>query len=187
MAFYKKYRTARPFLKASHSYDGRHLIEWLKDHLPARAEVLELGMGAGHDLDILSETFKATGSDYSRYFLEQYAKTNAHADLLMLDAKTISTPRRFDALYSNKVLHHLKPADLKKSIKRQHACLKANGLILHSFWKGKKMDRQNGLIFKQWETSDLDRLFRPYFTKLELRVYTEMSPDDSIAVLGYRR
>ncbi len=42
-------------------YDGRELIAALTNYLPAGAEVLELGMGPGVDLDLLSQTYQVTG------------------------------------------------------------------------------------------------------------------------------
>ena len=55
---------------------------------------------------MLAQTFVVTGSDLSQAFLDRYASIRPGADLLRLDAITIATDRRFDAIYSDKVLHH---------------------------------------------------------------------------------
>ena len=47
-------------------------------------------------------------------FVDKYKKENPEADLLKLDAVTLTTNKMFDCIYSNKVLHHLTREDLKK-------------------------------------------------------------------------
>lgn len=54
-------------------------------------------MGPGKDLQLLSGFFQVTGSDNSGVFLERYGKANPDADLMLFDAVTMDTDRRFDA------------------------------------------------------------------------------------------
>ena len=84
-------------------------------------------MGPGVDLDILQQYYQVTGSDRSTIFLERYRQQHTAADLLQLDALTMDTDRRFDAIYSNKVLHHLSRTELQQSLLAQAAVLHPEG------------------------------------------------------------
>lgn len=152
--------------------------------LPVGSTVLELGMGPGKDLDILSSDYIVTGSDYSNVFLELYKKKNKNADLLLLDAITLKTDRKFDCIYSNKVLIHLTKQELKKSLKRQRDVLNHDGLIFHSFWKGDKTEEMHGLRFVYYTKNQLLDLFEDSYEMLEIQSYKEMEKDDSIYVMA---
>jgi trans-aconitate methyltransferase len=163
--------------------DGGALIEVLGRHLPAGSTVLEIGMGPGTDLDILSRTYVATGSDRSRAFLERYRTIRPAADLLELDAATLRTDRTFDAIYSNKVLHHLTREALSVSLLRQSERLKPGGLLMHSFWYGEKEETIVGLRFVYYMEAALIALVTDRFEIVEMRRYEEINVDDSIWVL----
>ena len=165
-------------------YDGKELIGILKGHLPAGSTLLELGMGPGKDLDILSSDYAVTGSDHSSVFLDIYRKTNPDADVLLLDALDINTDRKFDCIYSNKVLVHLTKQELKRSIKRQTDILNPGGLVFHSFWKGDRTEEMNGLIFTYYSEALLTDLFRTIYDILDISSYGEMEEEDSIYVLA---
>lgn len=96
----------------ANGYDGKHLIAALRQVLPDGARVLELGMGLGKDLLLLAQHYTVTRSDSSTAFVERFRTAHPTADLLHLDAVTMQTDRRFDAIYSNKVLYHLTRAQL---------------------------------------------------------------------------
>ena len=132
MGYYDTEEGVDEYVKMAEGYDGRALVEVLKKYLTRNATVLELGMGPGKDLDILSESFQVTGSDSSQVFLERYRERNAGADLVLLDAVTMDIDRQFDAIYSNKVLHHLTREELKASLRRQAKALTGQGILLHS-------------------------------------------------------
>ncbi len=164
-------------------YDGAELIKVLQKHLPKNSIVMELGMGPGKDLDILKKSYTVVGSDNSQIFLDKYKKKHQDADLLLLDAVTIQTNRKFDCIYSNKVLHHLTKEDLRKSLQRQKELLNPNGITFHSFWKGNKVEEMNGLLFTYYETEDLKKMAESDFEILALETHTEMEKDDSIYVV----
>lgn len=123
MGYFDSGDNVKEYLKIAEGYDGRELIEILKNYLPVSSGVLELGMGPGKDLDILSYTFEVTGSDNSKVFLDLYRKKNRATDLVLLDAVEMDIDRKFDCIYSNKVLHHLKKKELKVSFKKQYDVL----------------------------------------------------------------
>jgi cyclopropane fatty-acyl-phospholipid synthase-like methyltransferase len=183
MGFFDTEKGVNEYLKMAEGLDGAELIKILHKFVPEKSSVLELGMGPGKDLAILSKTFKVTGSDNSQIFLDRYKKENPDADLLKLDAVTLSTNRTFDCIYSNKVLHHLTTEDLKRSLKKQKELLNSDGILFHSFWRGNKTENMEGLLFVYYELETLRELFESNFDILELTLYTEIEKDDSIYVV----
>jgi len=183
MGFFDTEEGVQEYLEMAKGHDGRELIEKLSEYLPANSTVLELGMGPGIDLGLLSKMYQVTGSDNSNLFIDNYRKVNPEADLMLLDAVTLQTDRRFDCLFSNKVLHHLQRADLEISIPRQAELLEEGGLLAHAFWYGSKIEEHGGLHFQYYEASDLKELFGEYFDVVLMERYEELEPGDSIFVI----
>ncbi|MGH1520895.1 MAG: class I SAM-dependent methyltransferase [Nitrosopumilus sp.] len=180
MGFFDTEKGVEEYIKMADGYDGEELIKILQKYLPVNSTVLELGMGPGKDMDILKKSYKVTGSDYSQVFLEKYKKNNQNADLINLNAVTLQTERKFDCIYSNKVLHHLTRRDLSKSFQRQKEILNPNGIAFHSFWKGTKTENIEGLLFTYYEIEDLEELIESNFDILTSETYTEIEKNDSI-------
>lgn len=185
--FYHKKENVEEYIKISKGFDGSDLIEELKNHLASGSSVLELGMGEGKDLDILTNTYKVTGSDYSDAFLDLYKEKNPDSDLVQLDAITLQINKKFDGIYSNKVLHHLHEDELKQSISRQAEILNPNGVILHSFWRGSGIEEFDEMFAMHYMENDLIRLFEKEFKILEIKSYKEMEEDDSLFIVAQKR
>lgn len=183
MGFYDRLDSVNSYIEMVRGYDGRAIIAKLDRHLPAGAAVLELGMGPGVDLDILAERSTATGSDNSAVFLDLYRERHPKADLLQLDALTIDTERRFDCIYSNKVLHHLRREDLSVSFVRQRKVLQDGGIACHSFWRGSGEEYHEGMRFVSYHEDELQALVASAWEVLELSVYREMDDDDSVLLI----
>ncbi|MDH3203569.1 MAG: class I SAM-dependent methyltransferase [Nitrosopumilus sp.] len=184
MGFYDNINGVNQYIQMAKGYDGGKLIEILRRYLPDKSTVLEIGMGPGVDLDILQKYYTVTGSDNSSLFLERYKKNKDHVDLMLLDAITLQTDnRKFDCVYSNKVLHHLTRDNLKKSLSRQKEVLNSDGILFHSFWKGSKTENFEGLLFQYYETKELENMVKEDYEVLELKTYTEMEKDDSIHIV----
>ena len=183
MGYYHTPESVDEYIAMAEGYDGRELIEVLKRHLPPGATVLELGMGPGKDLDLLAETYQATGSDYAQPFLDRYRAAHPDADLLLLDAATLDTDRRFDAIYSNKVLMHLAREQVRASLRRQAEMLNDGGLLLHSFWYGDGEEEFSGLRFVQYTAASFAQLVGPELEIVEAERYAEMEEGDSIYFL----
>ncbi|NND86075.1 MAG: class I SAM-dependent methyltransferase [Nitrosopumilus sp.] len=186
MGFFDTEEGVEQYLKMAEGYDGKELIKILQKYLPENSTVLELGIGPGKDMDILTKLYEVTGSDNSQIFLDKYKKNHQDADLLLLDAVTIHTDRKFDCIYSNKVLHHLTREDLTKSLQRQKELLNPNGIAFHSFWKGSKTESMEGLLFTYYEIKDLKKVAES-FEILAIETYTEMEKEDSIYVVLRKR
>ena len=183
MGFYDDEDNVETYVKMAEGYDGRELVAALRQHLPPGATVLELGMGPGKDLALLAEAFTATGSDRSEIFLRRYRRDHPDADVLLLDAVMLETERCFDAIYSNKVMHHLSVDELRKSLHRQAARLNANGLLLHSFWYGEGTEEHHGLRFTYHTAKSLTAVLGSEFEKVACVRYTEIDEGDSLYLL----
>jgi SAM-dependent methyltransferase len=186
-SFFDDPKNVESYVDMAAGYDGRELIALLRRHVPAGATVLELGMGPGVDLDILAETYTVTGSDFSQVFLDRYRETHPEADLLRLDAVTMDLPqgRHFDAIYSNKVLHHLTRDDLALSLAAQISALSPGGHMLHSFWAGAGEELHHGMRFTYWTAESLREVVAQIegLSWVEDAVYEEMEAGDSLYVL----
>lgn len=187
MSYYDSQENVEEYIKMADGFEGRALIAELKKYLPAGASVLELGMGPGKDLDLLAESFRVTGSDRSSVFLERYRRTHPQADLLQLDAVTLDTDHTFDAIYSNKVLHHLTRDELAESLRRQAERLNSGGVLLHTFWYGDKEEWFSGLRFVYYTEESLSRMIGPEFELVKSERYTEMEDHDSICLILKKR
>lgn len=183
MGYFDDLRNVAEYIQMAEGYDGRELIAVLKSHLPAGSSVLELGMGPGKDLDLLAQTYAVTGSDSSSVFLDLYREKHPSADLLKLDAVTLSTERTFDCIYSNKVLHHVPRSDLHRSFSRQRMLLIEGGLLMHSFWYGSTDEEFEGLLFVYYTEDALLDIIGPGFEVVAMERYTEMEEKDSFYVL----
>lgn len=107
--------------------------------------------------------------------------------MILLDAVTLHTERKWNGIYSNKVLHHLTKEKLRKSLSRQKEILNQNGILFHLFWKGNKTENFEGLFFQYYEIKELKDMVKEDYDMLELKTYTEMEKDDSIYVVLKKR
>ena len=183
MGFFDTEKGVEQYIRMAEGYDGAELINILQKYLTENSTVLELGIGPGKDMDILKKSYAVTGSDNSQVFLDKYKEKHQDSDLLLLDAVIIQTDRKFDCIYSNKVLHHLTKEDLAKSLQKQKEMLNPNGIAFHSFWKGNKVEEMEGLLFTYYGTEDLKKMVESNFDVLAMETYTEMERDDSIYVV----
>jgi len=189
MGFFHKEKNVNEYIKMAEGYDGRKLIAELQKHLPRSSSVLEIGMGPGTDLALLEKNYQShvTGSDYSEIFINRYRKQHPEADLIILDATTLKTNRKFQGLYSNKVLMHLTREELKQSIIRQTEILEPNGIIFHSFWRGEKEENFDGLLFIYYTAEQLRALYKDSFDIIKIEIYQEMEPNDSLYIIARKK
>jgi SAM-dependent methyltransferase len=171
------------YIQMAEGYDGRDLIETLRRHVPSGSSVLELGMGPGKDLALLQPYFQVTGSDSSAVFIDRYRAREPSDDALVLNAVNIDTERRFDAIYSNKVMQHLSKQDAGRSLAAQHRTLNPGGTALHSLWYGDELEEHHGLLFQQYTAESFSELLDQRFEVLESKLYAEMATDDSLCVV----
>jgi len=183
MGFFDLLENVQQYLKLADGFDGKEIIARLNKYLAPGSSVLELGMGSGKDLDILLKKYKAAGSDLSDVFLDMYQEKHPNADLLKLDAVTLQTERKFDCIYSNKVLVHLSRNEFVKSLQRQLEVLENNGLAVHTLWRGTGKDEHHDLLFTYYEIDELRKIIPPQYEILEMELYKEMESEDSIFLI----
>ena len=104
----------------------------------------------------------------------------AEGTFIQLNAITLGTEKTFNAIYSNKVLHHLTDEELKTSIKRQWEILEPDGFICHSFWKGEGSETFKGMLVNYHDEQKLKALFEEYFNLITIHPYQEFEEDDSL-------
>ncbi len=117
--YYKTKESVKEYIKLAKDVNGKQLIEKLKQVLPANSVLLEIGSGPGTDYKILNEFYNVVGSDNSTEFLNHMVTEIPNEQFLELDAITLETDKKFDGIYSNKVMHHLKDNELSDSVRRQ--------------------------------------------------------------------
>ncbi len=182
--YYKTEKSVKEYIQLAKDVNGQELIEKLQVYLKEHSTILELGSGPGTDWGILNKRFEVTGSDNSLEFLKHLRANNPNHLFLELDAVTLETERCFDGIYSNKVLHHLNDQELKESIIRQKDILNDNGIICHSFWKGKGSEIFKGLFVNYHEKESLKKFFEPHFNILLLEEYAEFEEGDSLLLIA---
>ena len=183
MGYFDNDANVDAYIEMADGYDGRELVALLERMLLKGATVLELGMGPGKDLQLLGRQFVPTGSDESSIFVDRYRAAHPDADVMRLDAVTVATDRRFDAIYSNKVLHHLTVEEARRSLQSQRAVLKVGGLALHSLWRGDTVEEHHGLRFQNYTAQTFANVVGNLFDIVETGAYAEMSEDDSLYVV----
>jgi hypothetical protein len=149
--------------------------------------LLEIGSGPGSDWKILSEFYNVFGSDYSSEFLNHLISENPKGEFLELDAMTLNTYKKFDGIYSNKVLHHLEDFALIYLVKRQYKILNPKGIICHYFWKGQGSKIFKGLFVNYHDSVSLIEIFDEYFDILSIEIFKEFEDEDLLLIIGRRK
>lgn len=146
-----------------------------------------MGSGPGTDWKILNDLYHVIGSDNSIEFLNHLINDNPNGEFLELDAITLKTDKKFDGIYSNKVLHHLSDSELIESVKRQYENLNPNGIICHSFWKGEGSEIFKGLFVNYHTSLEVNEIFKNHFEILTIDEYKEFEEDDSLLLIGVKK
>jgi len=185
--YYHTKKSVDEYIHMAKDVSGVELIERLKDFLAPNSSVLELGSGPGTDWEILKEQFKVIGSDYSMEFLDRLRSKNPDGEFLNLDATTLKTNKKFDAIYSNKVLHHLTDEELSGSVFRQNEILNPEGIVCHSFWNGEGTEIYNSLFVNYHNEASLNAYFEKHFDILAIEKYKEFEDGDSLLLIGRKK
>ena len=184
MKFYNDPSKVDSYEKMCADYEGSALYQVLSRYLKDQSTLLELGCGPGNDITHLQDKYVITGSDLSDEFLSRCKMRFEHIPFIKLDAVSININQKFDCVFSNKVLHHLKIDQLEKSFKRQQDVIKRNGLFAHTFWIGEKEFMMEGMLFVYHNRDRLLNLVSRYFTVLETYDYKEFEDEDSVFILA---
>ncbi len=185
--YYKTKESVDEYIKLAKDVNGKQLIEKLERFLQPNSVLLEIGSGPGTDWKILNRSYSVVGSDNSTEFLNRLISENPKSEFLELDAITIITEKKFDGIYSNKVMHHLTDNELIDSFKRQYEILNSNGIICHSFWKGEGSEIFKGLFVNYHNKESLEEFYKDYFDILSIESYNEFEDEDSLLLIGRKK
>lgn len=187
MEYYKTKESVEEYIELAKDVDSAQLIDKLKEVLPDNSSMLEIGSGPGTDWNILNKFYNVTGSDFSAEFLQHLVDKNPSGEFLELDAITLETDKTFDGIYANKVLHHLRDNELEKSIENQYNILNPQGIICHSYWKGKGSEVFKGLFVNYHDEKSLMELYSAQFEILTIETYKEFEEEDSLLIIAKKR
>lgn len=186
MDYFKKKENVEKYKEMLVGYEGNRLISKLETYLEAGSTVLELGMGIGLDLDLLSKRYKVVGSDNSKVFIDEYKKKNKPFPVMLLDAENITCNQTFDCIYSNKVLQHLTLEGFKKSLKSQKEHLKDGGILFATLWYGEYREEvffEGELRFTYYTEKDIREIVGEEFLIEKLERYEELEAGDSLLMV----
>ena len=99
--------------------------------VPAKNKILELGVGAGHNLSYLTGEFTATAVDTSPEMLQLCKKLNPGVELRQDDMRDIRLGRKFDAvLIHDAIVYMLSEDDLMRTFATAAAHLEDGGIFI---------------------------------------------------------
>ncbi len=112
--------------------EAAHWRDTLRELLgPGRHEILELGVGGGHNLSHLTADFKATAADISEPMLAHSKRLNPGVEHLLGDMRCLRTGRKFKAvLIHDAISHMLSDADLLDTFVTAAAHLEPGGVLI---------------------------------------------------------
>jgi len=184
MSFYDDPENIKKYIQMCENYDGSNIYQSLSKSLPEKSTLLELGSGAGLDIENLKNNYSVTGSDLSEEFLNICRDKYPEVPFLKLNALQLEVSEKYNCIFSNKVLHHLTEKELKQSLDQQAKILSTNGLIAHSFWLGKEDKEMYGLLFTYYNKGHLLSIISKSFEVLSTLSYKELEDDDSLFVIA---
>eukprot|EP01080_Neovahlkampfia_damariscottae_P011653 gene11653-4892_t len=181
--YFNDEKNVQAYIKMCVGFDGEELIKIFKEYVPLKSKILEIGIGPGHDLDILKKDYNILGTDYSQIFLNIYSKKDSKIKLERVDARNMKMEKdlKFQGIYSNKSLIYFSKEELKKSFQLQSQKLLKDGILFHSFWFGDSFEE-----FSQSYYYNFDSIKEciPDNLKIEkMEKYTEMEKDDSFYLI----
>ena len=188
MSFYCQRENVDLYKEMARNYDPDSIVKRVREYLPDHSTLLELGMGPGTDLLALSKYYEVTGSDFSPIFLDDFRSAHPEIEVLEVDAANFSLARKFDCIYSNKVLYHLSVTDFQKALRLQAKHLNDGGILVMTLWYGAYREEfYEGLRFVYYTEQEIRKLV-PDELKIEtIELYTEMEQDDSLLVVLKRQ
>ncbi len=192
MKFFMKEENVNQYIEMTKEYDPTSIVNKVKKYLPKGSTLLELGMGEGRDLELLSKEYKVVGSDNSEVFINKYKKKNKGIEVLAIDATMMNTERKFDCIYSNKVLHHLTKKDFIKSLKLQKNNLNNKGIIFMTLWNGEYREEimfDGEIRFTYYLENDIREIVKNDYDIVTIETYNEFEEheNDSLLVILRKR
>ena len=187
MGFYDISENVDEYIKMCSEYDGSHIYQELQKYLQDGKDVLELGSGPGLDIQFLGQHYKVTGSDLSKEFISRLKRKYPNIPFLKIDAINIKVKNKYDCIYSNKVLHHLKKEELNSSLLSQSKILNSKGIIAHTFWIGDESEEIEGLLFTYYRREEIEEIISNNFKLISVVSYKEFEESDSLLIIAEKK
>ncbi len=190
MNYFMKRENVEQYKSMIAEYDPMPIINKLESYLKEDDFILELGMGAGLDFEILSKKYSAVGTDNSPVFIDDYKRDHPEADVRILDASNITINEKFDCIFSNKVLQHLTKDNFVKSLSQQKNILHKNGIIFMTLWYGDYREElmfEGEIRFTYYTENDIKEIVKDTFEIVTIERYSEMEECDSMVVVLKRK
>lgn len=132
--FYNK--NAKAYAETTLALDIKHVIVRFSNWAKENGDVLDLGCGAGRDLQTFKDLgFNVTGVDLSVELL-QFAQKIPDVTVLHQDILTLSLEKQFDAIWCCTSLVHFTKSELISAIGRIKTHLKDDGVAFISLKEG---------------------------------------------------
>ena len=188
MKFFMNEENVNKYIEMTKEYDPSWIVGKVRDYLTEGSTLLELGMGEGKDLDLLSKYYDVIGTDNSEIFIEKYKAKDTGIEVICMDAVEMNIDVKVDCIYSNKVLHHLTKDDFIKSLYNQFKILNDDGIIFMTLWRDefKEETMHNGEIrFTYYLEDDIREIVKEKYEIVNIQVYTEFeeAEDDSLLIV----
>ena len=133
---YHEFAHLWPLISPPEEYveEAKHWKKTLRDKLgPGRHEILELGVGGGHNLSHLTSEFKATGIDISSRMLANSMKLNPNVEHHLGDMRSVRLGHRFKAVLIHDAISYLvSEAEIAATFDTARAHLEPGGVLVIS-------------------------------------------------------
>ncbi len=187
MEYYHDPKNAKSYAAMCEGYDASEQLGIFYKALPDGATVLELGSGPGNDLELLSTHYEVTGSDSSPAFIHMLHSRFPHLPIVRLDAANLEINETYNAIYSNKVLHHLSDEELIQSFAQQAKILTKGGMLFHLIWA--RLDQPEGvqdMVFEARDIATMTKIMGSEFKLNSVQEFAEFEEGDSLALLAQK-
>ena len=123
------------YIESTIGIDMSYAYSMLEPLLPKGGSLLDVGFGSGRDmLYFKTKGFVVSGIDTEPHFVEHAKQLGLNVRLC--DVRNLETTDRYDGIWANACLLHLKRNELKEMIKKLLSLLKPNGYLYLSMKKG---------------------------------------------------
>ena len=189
MSYFQKRENVDLYTGMMLGYDNSFVISEVEKTLTPNSSLLELGMGIGIDLVSLSKKYRVVGSDYSQLFVDDF-KLKTDLEVIVLDAIKMDIERKFDCIYSNKVLQHLSKEDFIISLNNQYKHLNENGIIFMTLWNGthrEEFEFDGQLRFVYYNGATIEKIIPKELKIEDIVPYSEFESNDSMIIILRRK
>ncbi|WP_297520157.1 class I SAM-dependent methyltransferase [uncultured Clostridium sp.] len=162
--------TVEKFLKRHKNYDGRVALI-LRSYLKKGASVLNIGLNNGKDFDILKQTYEVVGVDNSEIFIDIYKENNKQAQIYKVDDIKLDINKKFDCIFSNKLINQFTLEELKESLKNQAKLLDSGGKVFHFFCDGEGEILLGGVMLNMYNEEVLREVIPKEFEIIKFSKY----------------